>query len=83
MAIVGRPCVGIDCVADLELGYDTIMLYESSAWLSFIDTSTSPGFPSNDGRLMATDVAIDGLDFFSTGDIDAATTPFPVAAGAP
>jgi len=76
-------CVGIDCVANEDFGFDTIRLKENNVRLKFDDTSVSAGLPNNDWQLTANDSNTGGANKFSIDDITGAKTPFTVTAGAP
>ena len=81
--VQGSLCVGLDCVNNENFGFDTIRLKENNTRIKFEDTSTSPGFPSNDWQLTANDSANGGQNKFSIEDIDGAKVPFTIIAGAP
>jgi hypothetical protein len=81
--IQGSLCVGLDCVDNESFGFDTIRLKENNTRITFLDDSTSPGFPNNVWTLTANDSASGGLNKFSIDDVTGAKTPFTVVAGAP
>ena len=81
--IQGSLCVGLDCVVNETFGFDTIRLKENNTRITFLDDSTSPGFPNNIWTLTANDSASGGLNKFSIDDVTGAKTPFTVVAGAP
>jgi hypothetical protein len=80
--IQGSLCVGLDCVANMNFGFDTIVLRENNLRIFFDDTSTSTGFPANDWRLIANDSVSGGANFFAIEDATAARQVFRVDAGA-
>jgi len=43
LIVIGRACVGIDCIATGEGGLDIIKMKHNNTKLLFDDTSTSPG----------------------------------------
>jgi hypothetical protein len=80
--VQGGACIGIDCVDNESLGFDTIRLKENNLRIRFDDTSTTAGFPANDWQLTANDSASGGLNKFSIDDLTAVRTPFTIEAGA-
>jgi len=76
-------CVGNDCIDGESFGFDTIRLKENNLRITFIDTSSSASFPSNDWQLTANDSSNGGLNKFSIDDITGGRTPFTIEAGAP
>lgn len=83
MVVQFSLCVGVDCVCNMNFGFDTIVLKENNLRIFFDDTSTSSGFPSNDWRLIANDSASGGASYFSIEDSTAGRRVFTVEAGAP
>lgn len=83
LIVQGSTCVGLDCVVNESFGFDTIRLKENNTRITFMDTSTSAGFPSDDWTLTANDSASGGANKFSIDDITTGTTPFTVIGGAP
>lgn len=83
LEVQGSLCVGFDCIANENFGFDTIRLKENNLRIKFEDTSTSGSFPSNDWQLTANDSASGGANRFSIDDITGNKTPFTVEAGAP
>jgi hypothetical protein len=81
--VQGSLCAGLDCLPNLNYGFDTIILRENNLRILFQDTSTSPGFPTNDWRLIANDSAAGGAAYFAIEDATAARQVFRVDAGAP
>lgn len=88
--IQGSLCVGLDCVNNETFNFDTIRLKENNTRISFNDTSTSAGFPTNDWTIRANDSASGGASYLAfvdrgtteTGD-ETGTIVFRVDAGAP
>ncbi len=76
-------CVGQDCVANENFGFDTIRLKENNTRIKFEDTSNSASFPSNDWQLTANDSANGGANKFSIDDVTNGKTPFTVEANSP
>ena len=83
LVVVGSQCIGMDCVNGEGFGFDTLRLKENNLRIKFQDTSGSSSFPSRDWQITVNDSANGGLNHFSIDDVDAATTPFTIAAGAP
>ena len=54
LIVQGSACIGLDCVNNESFGFDTIRLKENNLRIKFDDTSTLPGFPSNDWQLTRT-----------------------------
>jgi Chaperone of endosialidase len=87
--IQGSLCVGLDCVNNESFSFDTIRLKENNTRISFNDTSTATGFPTNDWTIRANDSASGGGNFLAfvdrgtteTGD-ESGTIVFRVDAGA-
>src|SRR5437763_6136114 len=88
--IQGSLCVGLDCVNNESFSFDTIRLKENNTRISFNDTSTSAGFPTNDWTIRANSSANGGANFLAfvdrgtseNGD-EVGTIVFEVDAGAP
>lgn len=88
--IQGSLCVGLDCVNNETFNFDTIRLKENNTRISFNDTSTGAGFPTNDWTIRANDSASGGASYLAfvdrgtteTGD-ESGTIVFRVDAGAP
>jgi hypothetical protein len=89
LIVQGSACVGLDCVNNESFSFDTIRLKENNTRISFNDTSTSAGFPTNDWTIRANDSASGGSSFLAfvdrgtteTGD-ESGTIVFRVDAGA-
>ena len=87
--IQGSLCVGLDCVNGESFSFDTIRLKENNTRISFNDTSTGAGFPTNDWTIRANSSANGGGNFLAfvdrgtteTGD-ETGTIVFEVDAGA-
>lgn len=80
----GSACIGQDCTDGEEfLQLETLRLKEDHLRLEFQDTSVGVGFPSNDWQITVNDAGSGGANRFSIDDIDAATVPFTLEAGAP
>ena len=87
--IQGSLCVGLDCVNNESFSFDTIRVKENNTRISFNDTSTSAGFPTNDWTIRANDSASGGGNFLAfvdrgtseSGD-ESGTIVFRVDAGA-
>jgi hypothetical protein len=90
LIVQGSACVGLDCVNNESFGFDTIRLKENNTRISFVDTSTGTGFPTNDWTIRANSNASGGANFLafvdrgatSPGD-ESGTIVFEVDAGAP
>ena len=83
LIVQGSNCVGLDCVENESFGFDTLRLKENNTRIRFLDTSTGPGFPSNDWGLNANDSQSGGANRFMIVDETAAQVPFSLFAGAP
>ncbi|HEY6188047.1 MAG TPA: hypothetical protein VIW80_10235 [Pyrinomonadaceae bacterium] len=92
LIVQGSACVGLDCVNDESFGFDTLRLKENNTRLTFMDTSTSTGYPTRDWRLRANDSASGGRSAFFIDDLGddhaggseaVSSTPFTLMAGAP
>jgi hypothetical protein len=83
LIVIGRECVGVDCIATGEGGLDIIKMKHNNTKLLFDDTSTSAGFPATDWRLTANDSFVNGVNRFSIEDATAATVPFTIRGAAP
>ena len=88
--IQGSACVGLDCVNNESFGFDTIRLKENNTRISFNDTSSAAGFPTNDWTIRANGSASGGASFLAFVDRGASengdetgTIVFEVDAGAP
>ena len=83
-------CIGLDCVSGESFSFDTIRVKENNTRISFNDTSTSAGFPTNDWTIRANSSASGGASFLAfvdrgtseSGD-ESGTIVFEVDAGAP
>jgi len=86
----GSLCVGLDCVNGEVFSFDTIRLKENNTRISFNDTSSAAGFPTNDWTIRANSSASGGASFLAfvdrgtseSGD-ETGTIVFEVDAGAP
>jgi hypothetical protein len=83
MIIQYSLCVGVDCVCNMNFGFDTIVLRENNLRIFFDDTSTSASFPYNDWRIIANDSTNGGASYFSIEDATAGKRTFSIEAGAP
>lgn len=83
LIVIGRGCVGTDCVSTGESGLDNLKLKHNNTRLLFEDTSTSVGFASTDWRLTANDSFSGGVNRFSIEDATAVTVPFTIRGAAP
>src|SRR5437764_8692088 len=66
--IQGSLCVGLDCVNNKSFSFDTIRLKENNTRISFNDTSTGAGFPTNDWTIRANSSANGGANFLAVVD---------------
>ena len=82
LIVQGSACIGIDCVANEDFGFDTLRLKENNLRIKFDDTSTG-AFPATDWQLTANDSTSGGLNRFSIEDITAGNIPFTVVGNAP
>lgn len=90
LIVQGSACVGLDCVNGEAFNFDTIRMKENNTRLTFMDTSTSAGFPTNDWTIRANGPNSGDGSFLAfvdrgsttTGD-ESGTIVFEVDAGAP
>jgi hypothetical protein len=90
LIVQGSACVGLDCVNNENFSFDTIRLKENNTRISFVDTSSSAGFATEDWTIRANSNASGGGNFLafvdrgasSPGD-ETGTIVFEVDAGAP
>jgi hypothetical protein len=87
LIVQGSTCTGFDCVNGESFGFDTLRLKENNLQIHFDDTSSSPGFPTENWRIQANDSASGGasfLGFIDLGPSGASNTQvLRVDAGAP
>src|SRR5712692_10373846 len=90
LIVQGSACVGLDCVNGEVFNFDTIRLKENNTRISFMDTSSAAGFPTNDWTIRANSSANGGANFLAFVDQGATSTGaetgtivFEVDAGAP
>ncbi|MEM9700778.1 MAG: hypothetical protein AAF943_18575 [Pseudomonadota bacterium] len=88
LTIRDKLCVGVSCEAGgFETFADEIVLLKSlNTWIKFEDSSVEDGFgnfPGNDWQLKVNDSSSGGQNYFAIEDLDGATLPFRVDAGAP
>ncbi|HYX28717.1 MAG TPA: tail fiber domain-containing protein [Pyrinomonadaceae bacterium] len=90
LIVQGSTCGGLDCVNNESFGFDTLRLKENNTRISFNDTSTSAGFPSNDWTIRANSSSSGGGNFLAFVDrgssedgSETGTIIFEVDAGAP
>jgi hypothetical protein len=81
--ITGSECVGFDCADGESFGFDTIKLKEHNLRIYFEDTSYTPGYSTNDWRIVINDSTNGGASYFAIQDATGGTTPFEIEAGAP
>jgi hypothetical protein len=90
LIVQGSACVGLDCVDGESFNFDTIRTKENNVRISFNDTSTSAGFPTEDWTIRANSSSSGGGNFLAfvdrgtnnSGD-ESGTIVFEVDAGAP
>jgi hypothetical protein len=90
LIVQGSACVGLDCVDGEVFNFDTIRTKENNVRISFNDTSTSAGFPTEDWTIRANASGSGGGNFLAfvdrgannSGD-ETGTIVFEVDAGAP
>lgn len=90
LIVQGSACVGLDCVDGESFSFDTIRTKENNVRISFNDTSTSAGFPTEDWTIRANASGSGGGNFLAfvdrgannSGD-ESGTIVFEVDAGAP
>jgi hypothetical protein len=82
LIVQGALAIGEDAVEE-SFGFDTFRLKENNLQIHFDDTSTFPGFASNDWRIVINDTAEDGANYFGIEDATADRMLFKLSAGAP
>src|SRR5262249_3983544 len=90
LIVQGSVCAGLDCVNNESFSFDTLRLKENNTRISFVDTSSSAGFPTEDWTIRANASGSGGASFLafvdrgasSSGD-ESGTIVFEVDAGAP
>tara|TARA_R110002095_G_C4225880_1_gene237544 strand:+ start:881 stop:1420 length:540 start_codon:yes stop_codon:yes gene_type:complete len=55
LIVQGSLCAGVDCVEDVDFGFDTLKLQSASPQIVFQDTSSSSSFPTEDWVVGVTD----------------------------
>jgi hypothetical protein len=83
LIVQGSICAGLDCVSDESVGANTLRLRENNVSIAFEDTSTIPGFASNDWTLATNERGNGGAERFALVDVTGGRTPLSVVAGAP
>ena len=73
----GSTCIGFDCVANENFGFDTLRLKENNLRMHFEDTSASAGFASNDWRFVFNADGTGGASYFALEDSTAAQDALP------
>lgn len=81
--VVGKSCIGQDCINGEAFGFETLKLKENNTRLKFDDTSASASFPARDWQITANESDNGGLEKFSIEDITAGRTPFTIEGNAP
>lgn len=78
-------CVGFSCNnPESYLGNtDILRLKSTNTAIYFDDTSTTPGLPDNDWRIVANEQFGGGADYLAFADFTGGNIPFKVMAGAP
>jgi hypothetical protein len=82
LIVQGSECVGQDCTASENFGFDTLRLKENNLRIAFDDTSNSGSFPTTDWTIVANDSANGGESYLAFQEDDASTLPFKVRNGA-
>ncbi len=78
LIVDGSECVGIDCVCNMNFGFDTIVLQENNLRIFFNDTSSSASFPTANWRIVANDSSNGGAEYLAFEDSDNGNFPFRV-----
>lgn len=68
LIVIGGGCIGTDCNNGENFGDDTLRLKENNTRIALVDTSSEPGYSSQDWWLIANDRSSGGSDFFAIGD---------------
>lgn len=79
--IDGRLAVG-NSIDGSELPSGAIFIKEDNITVRFSDASTLAGYPTNDWEIEINSGGTSGTDHFAINDVDGATNPFRIEAGA-
>ncbi|MEM9700777.1 MAG: hypothetical protein AAF943_18570, partial [Pseudomonadota bacterium] len=82
LSVRGDVCLGLNCNTTETFDLEILKIKSALPWLKFEDLAFSTT-PSNDWQLRANDNMLNGEDYFAIEDLDGATLPFRVDAGAP
>ncbi len=70
LIVTAGTCVGNDCVNNETFGVNTLILKENNTRILLDDTSSEPGFASQDWWLIANESVNGGSNFFAVSDSD-------------
>lgn len=79
LIVVGSACLGVDCQAGKDFGFDTLQLISASPQISFVDTSSSSAFPTNDWKMGVTANEAN-VSYFYVQDAEAGSIVMKLAA---
>jgi hypothetical protein len=82
--ITGGTCLGYDCHSDgsEDFSVDLFKLKVNMISVLFEDTSSTPGIPSNDWRILINDRLTGGTNYFAIQDATSGAVPLKIAAAA-
>ncbi len=66
--VLGKQCVGVDCVNNEIFGLTTLRLKENNTRIFFQDTSSAADFPRNDWEILVNDSSNGGKNFLGFAD---------------
>ncbi|NQZ08110.1 MAG: hypothetical protein HRT35_13210 [Algicola sp.] len=69
LIVTGSACIGVECVANLDFGFDTLQLVSPNPQISFIDTSSSSSFPTTDWT-MGVSKSLSDISYFSITEVN-------------
>lgn len=79
ISVLGSACFGSDCEL-VNSSSDQVLLQDDVLGVSFVDTSTAAGVPSNDWRIVINDEGSGGNSYFAIEDATAGVTLFRICA---
>jgi len=82
VTIDGKLGAGTSTVNGQAFGFSTVLLREDNLRITFLDESTTAGFPTNDWEIEINASTNGGDEYFAIDDIDGGKTPFKIEAGA-
>lgn len=80
LIVQGSSCIGEDCQVSTTFEFDTLQLVSPTPGISFVDTSSASGFPTNDWR-MGVGSEEQGTSYFFIHDSTANLSVLKLSAG--